>query len=243
MGNWWDDAACKDMPIKTFADDDGWKRIRSAKSVCNGCPVRQQCLDEALTSIERTTWGVWGGFTTGERVRLLQRDHTGRAMYRVRTCPNCGLDFVYQRCYSCSADRTGTQEMLDKWLSTVRVLNDTNHSDSQIAAQLTERTGHTITRKDVTQFRWRNNIPSIPGSDHRNGRRSVDTYEPANVERVALTSKGFTELTNRERVALLRRWLQRLGTVTSFCREYNVNTSTARNLSRKAKELTWMEAE
>lgn len=228
--NWWDKAACQGLPDGKMADDKGWKVIRAAKTTCNGCPVRQECLTEALENHERTTWGMWGGFTTGERDRLL-------AGQPVRTCPNCMLDYVYQRCYSCAEDRSGIQELLDRNLARVRELNHKGHTDSTIATVMSNRLNVTITRRDITSFRWRSNIP--PPVDPRN-QRKPDTYEPANVDRVLSTARGFGELTNRERVALMRHWLNAARTVTSFCRQFNVNTSTARNLVKKVKDTTWM---
>ncbi|MDO5067623.1 MAG: WhiB family transcriptional regulator [Propionibacteriaceae bacterium] len=46
---------------------------REAAKVCEMCPVRAQCLAEALVRDER--WGVWGGMTTR------QRDHLARGFY------------------------------------------------------------------------------------------------------------------------------------------------------------------
>ena len=42
-----------------------------AKVVCAGCPVRAECLAEALDN--RIEWGVWGGMTERERRALLRR--------------------------------------------------------------------------------------------------------------------------------------------------------------------------
>lgn len=42
-----------------------------AKKICNGCPVRTQCLADALDN--RTEFGVWGGMTERERRALLRR--------------------------------------------------------------------------------------------------------------------------------------------------------------------------
>ena len=42
--------------------------IRMAKSVCQQCPVKQPCLDEALKN--PSLQGVWGGTTGNERRRL-----------------------------------------------------------------------------------------------------------------------------------------------------------------------------
>lgn len=43
-----------------------------AKAICQPCPVRTECLSEALD--ERIEFGVWGGMTERERRRLL-REH------------------------------------------------------------------------------------------------------------------------------------------------------------------------
>ena len=42
-----------------------------AKAVCFGCPVRAECLADALDN--RTEFGVWGGMTERERRALLKR--------------------------------------------------------------------------------------------------------------------------------------------------------------------------
>ena len=42
-----------------------------AKVVCQGCPVRTECLADALDN--RVEFGVWGGMTERERRALLRR--------------------------------------------------------------------------------------------------------------------------------------------------------------------------
>jgi WhiB family transcriptional regulator, redox-sensing transcriptional regulator len=42
-----------------------------AKSLCRGCPVRTECLADALDN--RVEFGVWGGLTERERRALLRR--------------------------------------------------------------------------------------------------------------------------------------------------------------------------
>lgn len=44
---------------------------KAAKEVCLGCPVREQCLTQALTVPEE--YGVWGGTTPEERTRIQLR--------------------------------------------------------------------------------------------------------------------------------------------------------------------------
>jgi WhiB family redox-sensing transcriptional regulator len=45
-------------------------RQQRAKALCRRCPVRAQCAAHALS--HREPYGVWGGFTRRERVRLLE---------------------------------------------------------------------------------------------------------------------------------------------------------------------------
>lgn len=52
-----------------------------AKAVCLGCPVRTECLADALDN--RIEFGVWGGMTERERRALLRRRpnvHSWRAL-------------------------------------------------------------------------------------------------------------------------------------------------------------------
>jgi len=44
---------------------------RDARSLCFACPVRMECLAEALNS--ESSFGVWGGLTERERRALLRR--------------------------------------------------------------------------------------------------------------------------------------------------------------------------
>jgi WhiB family transcriptional regulator, redox-sensing transcriptional regulator len=67
--DWRVNAACRDE------DPDGLfvrgKEQRKAKLVCIACPVRTECLAEALDG--RIEFGVWGGMTERERRALLRR--------------------------------------------------------------------------------------------------------------------------------------------------------------------------
>jgi WhiB family transcriptional regulator, redox-sensing transcriptional regulator len=49
-----------------------------ARQRCSGCPVAEECLELALrieTQKTRSSWGIWGGTTPGER-RAMLRDRT-----------------------------------------------------------------------------------------------------------------------------------------------------------------------
>ncbi|WP_344685006.1 WhiB family transcriptional regulator [Saccharopolyspora taberi] len=67
--DWRLDAACRgDEPDQLFVRG-GQQRM--ARMVCFGCPVRTECLSEALDN--RIEFGVWGGMTERERRALLRR--------------------------------------------------------------------------------------------------------------------------------------------------------------------------
>ena len=50
--------------------EDHWE-IAFAKGICQDCPIRNLCLEYALTADEE--FGIWGGFTTSERRALLKK--------------------------------------------------------------------------------------------------------------------------------------------------------------------------
>ncbi|HEU5485690.1 MAG TPA: WhiB family transcriptional regulator [Microlunatus sp.] len=61
-------AKCRGMGDALFPEAVDQKR---ARGVCMGCPVRFDCLAEALDN--RIEWGVWGGMTERERRQLLRQ--------------------------------------------------------------------------------------------------------------------------------------------------------------------------
>ena len=66
--DWTTDAKCRGMEDALFPEASEQKRVRQ---LCMGCPVRMQCLSEALDN--RIEWGVWGGMTERERRQLLRQ--------------------------------------------------------------------------------------------------------------------------------------------------------------------------
>ena len=84
----------------TLADVDHWSALakcrgtedilfcegaeqKHARSFCQSCPVRLQCLAEALDN--RIEWGIWGGKTERER-RSMLRSHTDVTSWRHALC-------------------------------------------------------------------------------------------------------------------------------------------------------------
>jgi WhiB family transcriptional regulator, redox-sensing transcriptional regulator len=67
--DWTARAACKGTdPDELFVQGAAQNR---AKLICRGCPVRTECLADALDN--RIEFGVWGGMTERERRALLRR--------------------------------------------------------------------------------------------------------------------------------------------------------------------------
>ena len=83
--NWRRLAACRGADRALFFGDWGEKpeaqaaREAKAKAVCEGCPVRRECLTLAVLTPVR--YGVWGG--TGERERTqIRRNYLRRQQRR-----------------------------------------------------------------------------------------------------------------------------------------------------------------
>ena len=78
---WMTRAACRAKDPELFfpisENGPGAVQVAEAKAVCRGCPVREFCLDYAVTTGQEA--GIWGGLTPAER-RLLR----GRASLQPR---------------------------------------------------------------------------------------------------------------------------------------------------------------
>lgn len=72
--HWSTHAACRDSAVEFFPDaGETASVIRSAKAICETCPVVHECLAEALERHERH--GVWGGLTEMERAAVRVERH------------------------------------------------------------------------------------------------------------------------------------------------------------------------
>jgi WhiB family redox-sensing transcriptional regulator len=67
---WRELAACRGTDLGVFFPERG-ESAGPARQVCAACPVRQPCLDYAITN--RITHGIWGGLTERERRALRSR--------------------------------------------------------------------------------------------------------------------------------------------------------------------------
>lgn len=87
---WEQSAACRGEDTNLFYDP---REEHTAKAVCVPCPVREQCLQHALSNEE--LFGVWGGKTENER-RKIRKQHVNRPrgpeLWR-----DCGTEKAYTR--------------------------------------------------------------------------------------------------------------------------------------------------
>jgi len=94
---WVLEANCRGRTHLFFAPDDSESRAdrrrreAQAKSVCNECVVRVECLQEAFEADER--FGIWGGLTERER-RAARRAHPMSSGMRREGAPSDGLPSV-----------------------------------------------------------------------------------------------------------------------------------------------------
>ena len=64
---WRELAACRGIDLEVFFPERG-ESAEPARRVCAACPVRQPCLEYAISN--RITHGIWGGLTERERRAL-----------------------------------------------------------------------------------------------------------------------------------------------------------------------------
>ena len=85
---WHQDAACRGLDPALFFPDKG-EDTAPAKAVCQGCDVREECLNEALANDELS--GIFGGMSGRQRARLI------RSKPVVVRCLQCGAEIVHAR--------------------------------------------------------------------------------------------------------------------------------------------------
>ena len=66
--HWTESAVCRSTDPDLFFPEVG-KSGFQAKKICSDCPVRAECLSEALNAGD-DLWGIWAGFGMRERAGL-----------------------------------------------------------------------------------------------------------------------------------------------------------------------------
>ncbi len=70
--SWRERGRCLGLDPEIFyPPEDDEAAAEPAKAICAVCPVREACLEHALTRREKI--GVWGGLTERERRRLIRQ--------------------------------------------------------------------------------------------------------------------------------------------------------------------------
>lgn len=70
LPDWRDSALCAQTDPELFFPDKGGN-ADPARDICRRCPVREECLDYAMTvELNSVRYGVYGGHTGRERARL-----------------------------------------------------------------------------------------------------------------------------------------------------------------------------
>jgi WhiB family redox-sensing transcriptional regulator len=108
--DWTMRAKCRGMEDALFPEASDQKR---ARLLCSGCPVRFECLSEALDN--RIEWGIWGGMTERER-RLLLRQRPDVTSWSALLMPKEGQGGSDQ---SLSAKRTPTRRSMVRSVTSV----------------------------------------------------------------------------------------------------------------------------
>ena len=113
--SWTENAACRGMSQDVFYPEDG-SRYPVARRVCADCPVRQQCLNEALEmETYHARYGMFGGMSPNERDDEHRRRKAAGTLVRRRAAfAQCGTPAGYLRhlrrketpCDSCVTSRS-----------------------------------------------------------------------------------------------------------------------------------------
>jgi hypothetical protein len=88
--SWTDDAACKDL-VTSFENDIFFEsESNEARSICDACPVKRQCLEYALNNHLVDGW--WGGVNESElrRNQSMGADGKRHDWNRPVRCAWCG---------------------------------------------------------------------------------------------------------------------------------------------------------
>ncbi|GGM65080.1 hypothetical protein GCM10012275_39530 [Longimycelium tulufanense] len=70
LPTWRHRAACRGRTDLDFIDPTPEQAVE-CRTLCATCPVREQCLADALTTGE--AWGIWGGLDADERAALAEQ--------------------------------------------------------------------------------------------------------------------------------------------------------------------------
>jgi hypothetical protein len=100
------EGACVGYREPLWTSEDVAQRAKAVR-ICNGCHVREICLEWALSALPAHDQAIWAGLNASARAQLRRERGLGAAMYgqpwinAVKTCCNtCGLPLEGPNCYS-----------------------------------------------------------------------------------------------------------------------------------------------
>jgi hypothetical protein len=73
---WRQQAKCKGMSLALFFSDKSGQLLRKGREICEACPVRQECLDDAIYTELHGSYqvhGLRGGYSRPERLGLINQ--------------------------------------------------------------------------------------------------------------------------------------------------------------------------
>ena len=224
------DRHCAGIGPTGFDDSPRARRfVAEAKATCQGCPVKPDCLEHALAKKE--PWGVWGGFTTIERDRLL-------AGAKPSWCETCMLSYVGNQCKGCTQTHvepvTGGSVIRALIQERDRLAHymSQGYRDWHLAEHFSMEFDQVVTTYQVSEARH-----ALGLLYDRGGNRKHTTLCLSYVDDVEQTRGGFGKLSRPEQFELLRRWLIRRGaTLGGFAHAYAVPMDRARILHRQYEE-------
>lgn len=89
---WHLEARCAQVDPDLWFPEPGASPSKQALNICMDCPVRLECLDNAMAEEgdkpASGRYGIFGGLTATERANLHHTIHGD-----TRTCPQCGVRF------------------------------------------------------------------------------------------------------------------------------------------------------
>ncbi|RYZ27996.1 MAG: WhiB family transcriptional regulator [Propionibacteriaceae bacterium] len=102
QASWQELAACEGRDPVMFDDH---RRREEAKAMCDGCPVRSNCLEAAMQheGARSARWraGVWGGLTAQERAELARARDAAPVLSRCELCPRTVWTVRARYCDEC----------------------------------------------------------------------------------------------------------------------------------------------
>jgi WhiB family redox-sensing transcriptional regulator len=92
------EAACREIENPDFFFPDSRaeerKSLKAVIEICDGCPVRKECLEYALN--EQINHGLWAGTTPAQRQRMIDkkehREQVGSRAYQIRHLDSLGYN-------------------------------------------------------------------------------------------------------------------------------------------------------